>query len=386
MLTLSNLKRIFLIFIIIISLTSTGCWDRRELDRLAIATCVGIDQGKEPNKVEMTVEIILPQNVKTPGGGGGTGNPSQNLVAQGKTAFDATRNFTLESDKKIYFAHNPVLIFSDEMAKKGVFGAFDFFVRDSEHRRTAWVLVSEGKAQDLINVKTILDPITGRYIEKLIEETHPISKIATVNIQNFLEKLMSSTTAPYCSLIKIKGSEKRSMELLGTAIFKKDKMVGKFDLNESRGLLWVLGEVKSGIITIIHENSQIALEITRAGGKFTPAIVDNTLKVIIEINEEGNIGEQECTVDLTTPEIWSHLEEKQAQAIMQEILAAVKKAQELNTDVFGFGEAFHRKYPTLWREQLEKNWDEFFPDLEVEVLVKAKLRKMGMITKPAISK
>ncbi|KJS21277.1 MAG: hypothetical protein VR72_11010 [Clostridiaceae bacterium BRH_c20a] len=379
-------RKLFITLVLAITLLGSSCWDRRELDDLAIATAVGIDQAEDPNKLLMTVEIILPQNVSTPGGGGGQGPASLNIQSQGTTPFEAAKRLTFESDKRIYFAHNPVLIFSEEMAKKGILPAFDFFIRDPEPRRTAWMLVAEGKAQDLINVQTILDPITGLYIEQLIESTGAASQIATLMVQGFLERLMSPTTAPYCSIIRIKGKENnKSMELSGTAIFKKDKMVGKFDYKEGRGLLWVLGEVESGIITVpCEKEGNIGLEIIRADAKITPAIIDNTLKVIINITEEGNLGEQECPIDLTAPEAWQSLERKQAEAIRQEVLAAVKKAQELNADVFGFGEAFHRKYKALWKEQLKNNWDEFFPDLEVEVLVEAKLRRTGTTTKPAV--
>lgn len=383
---MDNCMKFFLIVLLIITLVTIGCWDRRELDALALATCVGVDKADSPDKVQMTVEIVLPQNVSTPGGGGGQGPPTFNIKAQGQTLFEAARKLTLESEEKIYFAHNPVLLFSEEIAKEGLFTVFDFFIRDPEHRRTTWLLVTEDKAHDVINVQTVLEVITGVYINKLVEETESNSLVAKVMTQGFLESLMSSTTSPYCPVIKAKGEGKdKSMELTGTAIFKKDKMVGKFDFKEGRGLLWVLGEVKTGIILVsCEEGEQIALEIIRSNGKIKPSIVDNTLKITIEITEEGNLGEQQCTLDLTTPEAWSNLEKKQAEEIRQEILAAVKKAKELNTDVFGFGEAFHRKYPALWKEQLEKNWDEFFPDIEVEVIVEAKLRKSGMINKPGI--
>jgi len=380
-----NHKKLWLLFILILSLAVSGCWDRRELDALALATCVGIDKAEEPDKIQMTVELILPQNVSTPGGGGGQGPPTFNIQAQGRTIFETARKLTLESEEKVYFAHNPVLLFSEEVAKEGLHSVLDFFIRDPEHRRTAWMLVTEEKTQDIISVQTILEPITGLYIDKLVEETATTSLVAKIMVQGFLERLMSPTTCPYCPLIKVKEEDKkRSMELTGTAIFKKDKMVGKFDLREGRGLLWVLGEVKTGIINVPCGEEQVALEIIRSQSKVTPAIIDNTLKITIKIREEGHLGEQRCTADLTTPGAWKGLEKKQAEAIRQEILAAVKKAQELNTDVFGFGDSFHRKYPVLWREQLEKNWDEFFPELEVEVLVEAKLRRTGMTTKPAI--
>ena len=248
------------------------------------------------------------------------------------------------------------------------------------------MLITEGTTEEIIHVESHLEPITGFYLDKLIEEIESNSLVGSLMVQGFLERLMSPTSSPYCPIIKIEKDEKGStLMLIGTAIFKKDKMVGKFDYKEGRGLLWVLGKVISGIITVpCGEEDQIALEIIRSQSKVIPSIIDNSLKITIEIKEEGNLGEQQCPIDLTTPEAWSNLEKKKAESIRQEILAAIKKAQELNTDVFGFGEAFYRKYPSLWKEQLEKNWDEFFPQLEVEVLVEAKLRRSGMTSKPGI--
>lgn len=43
----------------------------------------------------------------------------------------------------------------------------------------------------------------------------------------------------------------------------------------------------------------------------------------------------------------------------------------------------HQKYPEEWKD-MESNWDETFPDIEVEVNVDANLRLMGRALKPAV--
>jgi spore germination protein KC len=62
---------------------------------------------------------------------------------------------------------------------------------------------------------------------------------------------------------------------------------------------------------------------------------------------------------------------------------AITKVKELNSDIFGFGDAVHQRYRDEWKE-LEANWDEIFPDIEVEVTVESKLRRSGRITSPPI--
>ena len=57
------------------------------------------------------------------------------------------------------------------------------------------------------------------------------------------------------------------------------------------------------------------------------------------------------------------------------------QARALNADVFGFGEAIRRKYPAK-SEQLLKNWENSFAQLEVELSVTAVVRSTGGATIP----
>ena len=161
-------------------------------------------------------------------------------------------------------------------------------------------------------------------------------------------------------------------------------MAGELDNIETRGLLWVLGEVKSGIIEVDCPDSQgkIGLEIIRAGSKTTPEIKGDSILIKVKVNETGNIGEQTCAANLMEPSMIAALNEGKAEAIRGEIMAALKKARELNADIFCFGEAVHKKYPKLWKE-LENRWDEIFPDLEVEIDVETRLQEAGRIIRPA---
>ncbi len=48
-----------------------GCWNRRELNSLAIVMGVGVDKGEEKNSVEVTVQIVQPSVLKSAGKGSG---------------------------------------------------------------------------------------------------------------------------------------------------------------------------------------------------------------------------------------------------------------------------------------------------------------------------
>ena len=55
--------------------------------------------------------------------------------------------------------------------------------------------------------------------------------------------------------------------------------------------------------------------------------------------------------------------------------------EEFGSDIFGFGNVIHRKNPSYWKT-VEKEWDEEFKELNVEIQVKSEIRRKGNSTQP----
>lgn len=365
----------------------TGCWSRHELNTLAIVAGIGIDLADEPGKVLLTAQIIKPSEVRTPqtGGGGEKRQPVWVVRSTGDTVFDAVRNFTTQSPRKLYFPHSEIIVIGKEAAERGVRPLLDFFIRDPEPRLSEWVLVADGRASDILEAKLELESIPARGLVSLVETRVATSEVTAVTLDEFLSRLASRTAAPVATHIELIGNEKeKTVRIVGTAVFKGDKLVGQLDKPETRGLLWVIGEVRSGIIVVEspEDGGKVSLEIISAKSKITPELRDGKVYIKVEVHEEGNLGSQMSAKDLATPSMLADLEKRQESAIHGEIRAALAKARDLNVDIFGFGDAVHRKYPREWRE-IEPRWEAVFPTIDVEVSVKARIRQVGMITKPA---
>lgn len=381
-------KIVAVLIFIIIMLSSTACWNRRELDALAVVMGVGIDKAQEQEKVLLTAQIIKPAEISTPGGGGGSGEKAYlNITNTGETVFQTLRRFTHVVNRRMYFSHNEVIIFGNEVAREGIQAHLDLFFRDPEPRLTSWVVVAKGQAGEVLETKAELEKIPALNLAQVLEARAAASEVCTVNLNDMAQRLMSKTTAPVAPLVEVFGAGKeKEARLAGTAVFKKDQLVGYLSLSEGRGLLWVINEVKSGIIVVkgLDGEEKVSLEILRANSKIMLGIKDGIPYFTVKIREEANLGEQSNSEDLTKLSAWAALEQNQAAVIHEEIKSAVQKAQELNADIFGLGEMVERKYPDLWKE-LEPHWDEIFPTLEVNIEVEAKLRRSGMTTKPVTS-
>ena len=366
-------------------LSLSGCWNRREIDTISILMGMGIDKAEGANRLQLTAQVIKPSQMKKDGGSRDK-EAFLTVKSTGDTVFDALRNFTKETTRKIYLPHSQILIFGEEIAVEGVQKYTDFFIRDHEPRLRTNVLVAKGRAEDILAVKSKLEEIPAAGISDLLNAQSATSEAMKISLKRFINCLISDMTSPTAPIVEISGSgEEKFLNISGMALFKNDKLVGEMIGSEARGLLWIMNEVESGIIVVECplEECYLSLEIIRSTSKIIPQFRDGKISVKVEIKEEGHIGDQECVFDLTMP-IISDIEQRKAAVIRNEVMAAVRKAQDLGTDVFGFGEAVHRKYPRQWKE-MKKKWDYIYPELEVEVIVNAKVRRPGMLTRPASS-
>lgn len=378
------------VLLLIAFLLTSGCWSYRELDQLALVTAVGIDPGKQPGDIQLTVQIINPGEVQSGGGGGGesgggAGGQKPPFIVKsrtGKTIFDAVRNFVPETDRKLYWPDTQVMIIGKEQAKQGVRPVLDYFIRNNEPRPTVWILVADGKAGDVLNAPGELEKVSALEMGQLIEHQSLSSKNVMINMQDFVSRLLSKTTAPIATIIKIDQRQKR-ISLSGTAVFKEDRLVGQLDGRQTRGLLWVLGKVKSGAIIVNAPGGRAGLEIIRSRTQIKPAFTNGKVKIKVSIREEGNLNCQMSPVELATPEMLKSLARRKATVIRNEINSALAKAKALNADIFEFGDAIHRANPKEWRK-LEPNWDQIFPQLQVEVDVRSVIRLVGLTIPPPV--
>ena len=391
---MESLRKIIAIILIffILSLGTTGCWNRRELPSLAIVLGIGLDNVEDSNKLQMTTQIIKTSEIKSSAseaGGGGSGESGAgaywNVRNTGESIFATVRDFTHKTSRKLYFPHNKVIIFGRSLAEQGIREYLDFFVRDQETRFDVFVLVADDRASEVLDVQPKLEKVPTININDLLEAQEATSQTSVIKLNQFITRSMSETTAPIAPIIEIRGKG-NDQELLvtGTAVFRRDKLIGQMNKEETRGLLWVIDEVKSGIIDVDCPDCEgkVSLEIIRAKSKIASEIGNDKPYIKINIKEEGNIASQSCSCDLVSPDAVAALEEKKSAAIKDEINSALSKAKKLNADIFGFGEVMHQKHLHEWRE-LKDNWDEIFPDLEVEIVVEAKLRRSGSIGRSA---
>ena len=155
----------------------TGCWDRKEINDLALVTGVAIDQASD-NSIEVSVQIFIPQGstqssqsgVEATGGSGTTFVQS----AQGVNIADALAQLQMKFSRKIFWGHSEVYLFGAEKAEHGLKDDLDFLMRDSEPRERAYTFVTKGKAKEVLEKHSILERDTSEVLREM-STTKPAS-------------------------------------------------------------------------------------------------------------------------------------------------------------------------------------------------------------------
>ncbi|MBC7335948.1 MAG: Ger(x)C family spore germination protein, partial [Clostridia bacterium] len=259
------------------------------------------------------------------------------------------------------------------------------------------VMVVDGsRAADLLQAEFELEPLPAEGLFFLEEGVRTqLSTGLVVELGDFLQMLEDEGIEPVAERVelvrKLPGEitgklERRevlsSPKLSGAAAFKGDRLVGWLNERETRGLLWVKGEVRGGTVVVPQPEVQgkfATLEILRAKSKVRPVKKDGKVAIAVKVETEAELREAQAFLDpVNNRELLASIERRLATAIRSEILAAVRRAQaDLRSDIFGFGATVHRSLPRDWR-RLRDNWDGLFPSLPVEVEVKARLRRSGL--------
>ncbi len=67
--------------------------------------------------------------------------------------------------------------------------------------------------------------------------------------------------------------------------------------------------------------------------------------------------------------------------IRKEIMGAFEKSRDMDADVFGFGEMFHKKYRNEWK-RLEQDWDNLYKSIELKVNIDTRILRSDLLTGP----
>lgn len=395
---------LFICAILIIGGSTGGCWDKKEAEDLGYVRSTALDFAPS-GKVRLLAQIPNPATFVGGGMAAITPGASQdakayrNFEAEGDTVFEAIRQMALQSPRRLFFAQNTTVIFSEGLARQGIAPHLDFFERSVEiRRRLNHFFITPDDPRVLLDVPAPHENIPAGRIERIINQEQQTSRFAAVNLSAFLRMLATEGQDAFCGVVRARNNPARpalvqqvnapepalTIELSGAAAFRGDRFAGYLTERETQAILWTQNELRGGSITVPSPsgNGQVTFGILRSGkGRIIPAIPDGRLLVTVEITGVvAELAQSEPQLDLTRSEALRTLDQALAREIEREVIAAAHRSQDLGADVLGVGASFRRVFPREWRE-MRDNWPEIFPTVEITAHAEATIRRTGFIQK-----
>ncbi|WP_449241240.1 Ger(x)C family spore germination protein [Desulfoscipio gibsoniae] len=399
-------KTICLLIIISLILPLEGCWSRKELNELAIVLAAGLDSTPEGNIV-LTVQIARPSALGgsqsgQQSGGGAQQNNVWVVSQEGESVLDATRYLESKVPRHIYWGHTVILILGEQLAREGIRKSINFFSRSPHTRETIWVMAARGEARDVLNSHSELESTSAQSAGRMIRAGIGVPvmlkdlsmMLADKGINPVLPRIeLTPSGTPQGpgmpeNLTETNTQQSRAtihaeVALTGTAVFNDDRLVGWLDYHETRGLLWLQDKIIDGEVTLpspTEPNKKISIDITRGSTRVEPFYDGANIWFDVEIQMEGTLLEQQSIEKLTNPHIFNNIEKNAAHRIEDKARSAVEQAKyDYGVDIFGFGQAFHRKYKDAW-PLFEDRWNEVFIGADINIKVKTYIRRTGLTT------
>jgi spore germination protein KC len=427
-------KKIFLTIILIWIIALSGCWDRRELENLAFVQSLGLDLGPGGKGVTVTAMIAIPPKLK--GGGGESGGGSETgvfvLSVDAPTIFEGFNLINTTVNREVTLLQNSALLIGEDIARQGMRKWIDSLVRYREMRRTLLIFVCQGKAADIMKVKPKLERNPAEYFTDLARVTRLTAMFPMMTLNEFLDHYEALAQEDYAPILarfhrhdpdeypasggsesgpksgadskknasggagdqsqqkpKTAGQaapEAKDVRMIGTAIFKKDKMIGHFDIYETQVLQILTNEFKEALLSThdpIRRNNQI---VYRLLATHAPRIKyrhrGSTDNFNVSIALEADLISIQSGIDYSNPRKGTMLAKHIALELKERILATIQKAQQYNSDVFGFGIKVRNTCLT-GPEWDRYNWPEKFKKSNIRVQVKVAIRRVGVQFQPS---
>jgi spore germination protein KC len=409
------MKTLALLFLGMSLLVFPGCWDKKELETLAVITSIGFDRDPVRDEIILTVENSLPES-RIGGGAGRQSDVSGTQAGRGiiyqaraKTLSAALARIQQIVQNRLFFSYVRSIVIGEEAARRNMNQIIGFLDLNPQLRRSALVLVTPGTASSVLSTVVPQKTLVSDAIRSQVEEGNQtgvsfstrmgssiFTPLATQGLEPIAARViplrMPIESAQTVETPDDSGSqgtvvqEAGLLKVSGMAVFREERLVGWLDEKETRGWGWINGRVRRGYavtMTPLSSHGKMnPVTFHLLGGKSSIKYSLNNGKVTahVNINVRGEVVEWTPRIDLIDPDIINSLETDLAKVVKSEVEAALNKGQrELKTDIFGFGSHLFRKHKREWNREFKDKWPKLFPSISIDVNVKARIENTGNI-------
>lgn len=356
-------KFVLIIITLFILLISSGCYNYKEINDMAIVSSIGIDKDNKNDKYIVSAQIMNSKESEN-------SEDSQITVytKEGDTVHEALRNITLKSPRKLYGNHLSKIVLSEEVAKEGIDNILDTFNRVTEVRNEFIItIVKEDKASDVLKVLTTTESIPAEYVKlslKIADKTSGLTY--ATKLDEFISLYLKKGIDPVVPVLKIDKKEKKGTTINNItttnpiskiviedlAVTNKGKLETYLKNEEVIGYNFLRNQIQKMIIPVKcdDENNYASISILKNKTKSNATKKDNKYIINFNINSEAIITEYNCRKDLTDEKVIKKLEKDTEKKIKRYIKKSLNKQKETKGKFLGLERIIYLDYPKYKNE------------------------------------
>ncbi|MFJ5766537.1 Ger(x)C family spore germination protein [Lysinibacillus sp. NPDC093210] len=362
---MKKLRHIIILLLLFIFLY--GCAETNILDQVGLTTLVGYDVGKE-EKIATTA-VIREVNPEFQ-------SKVEVLTTEDTTSKGSRMKSNRKLAKKIMVGQMRVILFGEEVAKDDIHYYINTNLENASVSNGLYMAVVEGETAPLLKYEYKNIDDIGQHIYKLLEQNIKQEYMISPTLHEIAHDYYTTGKDIAMPILK---RDKELVELSGVALFKEGKMVSKLSAKDSFYIKVVRDTFKVGIFETTLQEDDVTPTLLKKAEKIPVAFdaiqskrdikLVNASKTEFDLNikMKARVLEIHKEINLGNPKQVAELEKAISKKLSKEISRVIAQSQEVQSDVFGFGEKYRS---TVRNSNLTKEkWHEMYKDIKVNVKV-----------------
>lgn len=194
-------KHKLLILFLLLLITLTGCFEKREVEDLAYVIAIGLDKGTSENSVNISFQLAVP--IKIAGeGSNGSGKESTSLITlETNSISNAVSRADTMISKEITLSHNKIIVLSEELAKENINYYLSALVTNREIRPKTSIIVHKGTAKEFLsNLEPVLETNPARYYDLVLDSSEYTGYATDNSLFHFYLSARDEFSSPFAVL------------------------------------------------------------------------------------------------------------------------------------------------------------------------------------------
>ncbi|NIK71783.1 Ger(x)C family germination protein [Paenibacillus sp. BK720] len=348
--------------------TLSGC-AFEDIDRRAFVTSIGLDPSEDKDK-KYTVILKVSMSKGDPKN---IGSEFLLLKVNCNSISEGLERLRSMSDKKLEYGHVKVLLFGEEVARKDISLAVDYFMRRPDIQKIAYLSVGKPNSYELLKYKPKEEAVAGSYFFYTFERSRKQSPfVYAVPLYDASRRI---TTSGLDLTMPVVTYEHDALQINRIALFDKKQMKEELTSEESRLLKLLISGVHNDTLTLKTPNGDYSVtsEEGSAGFKLIAGQGHGKPMAVFSIRMRGALIEKLDDSAVISDDVKLALAKQAEEQIKSKAQQLLVKLRDERLDPLGLGLRYRARHFDHSNDL--RTWSTLYPELEFQVNVKYKFKE-----------